>query len=349
MKKLFALLIACSMLLGIVACTAAPESTEAPAAAEAAAAEPAAEATEASSESEIAANYPDGDLTILVPFKSGGFLDVQARTTAQFLAEELGVNVIVQNVDGAGGVLGTTQYLQEKANTTTILLAGGWVLTVTPLLEDVEYSMDDFVPIIDHNQVDFCLFANPEKSGISSYEDLVSYGSGNRVLFGSGGPGSSLYIIQKTLLNKMGIESDTITQNGSAGNITDLLAGTVDLAMSDFANQADNVKSGKLVPILWFGESTYTDDDAYASGVPCAKDLGFDITYDNMYFYAIRKGTDQAIVDKLYDAFAAVYANPEFITARENANYKPSGKTGAEISEYLDYFMNMAKTNFDLE
>lgn len=348
MKKRIALLIVCCLIFSLAACSANPQSGKAPEAA--ATVSPAAAPAETSGNPDVAEiNYPTGDLTILVPFKSGGFLDVQARTTAQFLAKELGVNVIVQNVDGAGGVLGTTQYLQEKPNTNTILLAGGWVLTVTPLLQDVEYSIDDFVPIIDHNQVDFCLFANPEKSGIHNYEDLVNYGKDKRVLFGSGGPGSSLYIIQKTLLNKMGIESDTITQNGSAGNITDLLAGTVDLAMSDFSNQADNVKSGKLVPILWFGNTTYTDDGTYAAGVPCAKDLGFEITYDNLYFYAIRKGTAQAVIDKLYNAFSAVYANPDFIAARENVNYKPSGKTSEEISEYLKYFVNMAKTSFELK
>ncbi len=347
MKKLFALLIACFMLFGMLACTVQPQTGDETVTSEAT--EPT-EASEAVSEPEtVDVDYPGGDLTILVPFRAGGFLDVQSRTTAQFLAKELGVNVIVQNIDGAGGVLGTTQYLSEEANTNTILLAGSWILTVTPLLEDVEYTLDDFVPIIDHNYVKFALFANPEKSGITCYEDLVAYGSENRVLFGSGGPGSSLYIVQKTLLNKTGIESDTITQNGSAANITDLLAGTVDLAMSDFDNQADNVKSGKLVPILWFGDETYSDDDVYADGVPCAKDLGVDITYDNRYFYMIRKGTDQAIVDKLYDAFAAVYADPDFIAAREEGNYHPIGMTGTEISEYLESFANMAKTTFDLE
>ncbi len=66
-----------------------------------------------------------------MPFKTGGALDVQARTTAEYLSKVLGVSVVVENEVGAGGQLGTTDYLKESPNTNTILLTDAWLLTVT--------------------------------------------------------------------------------------------------------------------------------------------------------------------------------------------------------------------------
>lgn len=330
MKKLLAILLAGCMTLALAACGS---NASAP--------------TETSGDGSV--DYPGEELRILVPFQTGGALDVQARTTAKYLADELGVNVIVENVPGAGGQLGTTEYLKEEANTDTILLTDAWLLTVTPLLGPVQYTMEDYLPIIDHNSTQFCLYANPAKTGISSFEDLQAYGADNRVLFGSGGAGTSLYIVEKTLLDNMGIESDTITQNGTAEGLANLMAGTVDVSMSDFKGAADYVKSGEIVPIVWFGEETYTDDGAYAAGIPCVQDKGIDMSYQGFYYYSIRKGTDQAIVDKLHDAFAAVYANPDFQAECETIGYAPAGMASDEIAAYLDEFAAMASSTFTLE
>lgn len=332
MKKLLSVILAALMVFSLAACAA--KTAEAPAQGDSAA---------------ETLSWPDGELRIQVPFKTGGALDVQARTTAQYLAKELGVNVIVENTVGAGGQLGTTEYLKESANTSTILLTDAWLVTVTPLMQDVEYSLDDYTPIIDHNITDFCLYANPAKTGIASFEDLQAYGAEHRVLFGSGGAGTSLYVAQKSLLDAMGIESDTITQSSTSEGLANLMAGTVDVSLSSFKDAADYVKTGEIVPILWLGEETYQDDGVYADGVPCAKDKGIDMFYQGFYYYSIRKGTDQAIVDKLYDAFAAVYANPEFIAECETIGFAPSGKNGAEIESYLQEFAAMAEKTFSLE
>ncbi len=135
-------------------------------------------------------------------------------------------------------------------------------------MNQVDYSADDYMPIIDHNVTNFCLFANSKKSGISSYEDLQAYGKDQKVLFGSGGVGTSLYIIQKTMFDQMGASSDTISQNSTAEGIANLMAGTVDVSMSSFTDAADYVKNGDIVPILWFGDKAYSDDTY--SAVPAA-------------------------------------------------------------------------------
>lgn len=294
-------------------------------------------------------SYPDGDLRIMVPFKTGGALDVQVRTTAKYLSKELGVNVIVENTAGAGGQLGTTEYLKESPNTTTILLTDAWLMTAAPILNPVQYTADEYIPIIDHNSITFCLFANPSKSGIHNFDDLKEYGKENRVLFGSGGPGTSLYIVQKSLMDALGIESDTISQNSNSEGLGNLMAGTVDVALTSLKDAADYVASGDIAPIVWFGDGVYQDEGVYAEGVPSVGDEGLDLEYQGFYYYSIRKGTDRAIVDKLHDAFAAVYENEEFIAEREIIDFEPKGIGTEEIETYLAEFTDTVKNTFSLE
>ena len=173
------------------------------------------------------------------------------------------------------------------------------------------------------------------------------YGQENRGLFGSGGAGTSLYIVQKSLLDALDISSDTITQNGTAEGLANLMAGTVDVAMSSFKDAADYVKSGEIVPILWFGDGTYSDGDTYQD-VPSAQDNGIEINYSGFYYYSIRSGSDQAFVDELYDAFSAVYQNPDFIAKCEILGMTPSGMKSNEISTYLEEFSEMAERTFSL-
>ena len=346
MKKILSTLLALSLILLSSACGAKPPEPV-----------PEGNSIPAKSSSSEAGNpaaedvpYPDGnELRIKVPFKTGGALDVQVRLIGKYLADELGANIVVENVVGAGGQLGTTEYLGEAADTSTILLTDAWLTTMTPLITQVQYTLDDFAPIIDENTQLFCLFANPAKTGISSFEDLQEYGKNHRVIFGSGGAGTSLHVLQKSLLDQMGIESDIITQGNTSEGLVNLMAGTVDLCVSSFKDTADYVKNGDIVPILSFGEEAYSDDDAFSAGVPCAKEKGIDITYSNFYYFSIRKGTNPAIIEKLHHAFMNVYSNPAFISESSQMGFAPKGMASDEISTYLEEFTAMAQSTFTLE
>ncbi len=346
MKKLISFSLALILILGLIGCAAETPETSAP---DATASQAASNAETPASEegAEEAIDYPDGDLRILVPFKTGGALDVQVRTTAQFLEEELGTTVIVENVEGAGGQLGTAQYLEEEANTTTILLTDAWLLAVTPELMDVPYTMEDYMPIIDHNTTNFCLYAAPGQSGIESYEDLEAYAADNKVIFGSGAVGTSLYIVQKTMFDLMGAESETVTQNNTAEGIANLIAGTVDVSMSSFKDAADYVENGDIVPLVWFGDEAYSDD--FYESVPALTEVGSEMIYKGFYYYSIRKGTDQAIIDHLYNAFNNVYNNPDFQAERDTLGYAPSGIDAEEINTFVTAFGEQAKTTFSLD
>lgn len=334
MKKLMALFLA----LGImVSCAACGQDTGTPANGD----------TSGAVSSSLADTYPGSELRILVPYQTGGALDVQTRLVGKYLSKELDTNVVVENVTGAGGVLGVTQFLAEEANSHVILLMSDWLCTVHPLINQVEYTADDFIPIIDHNAVDFALFVRPD-SGIQNLDDLKAYAEANgRILFASDGPGSATYIIQKTLYDQMGIPCETISMSGNAEGVTNLMAGTVDVAISGMNMAADYIANGDMQPLVCFAEEDIQDETA--GTIPSVKGQNFDLTYQGYFYYVARSGTDAAIIDKLHDAFAAVYANPDFVAEQEVIDFKAPGRTGDEITQYVTNYTELAKSTFSLD
>lgn len=339
MKKWMALILAICLTLSLSACGGGSGSTGS-------GSQPA-QSGEQSSGSSAADSYPGSELRIIVPFQTGGALDVQTRLIAKYLGEELSTNVIVENVTGAAGVLGTTQFLTESPNSNVILLMSAWLSTVYPLINQVEYTADDFAPIIDHNSVDYCLFVRPD-SGIENLEDLKAYAEANgRILFTSDGVGGSTYIAQKTLYDQLGIPCETISVNGTTEGITNLMAGTVDVAISAMNTTRDYVANGDVLPIVCFAEEDIQDE--VAGTIPSVKSQGLDIPYQGYFYYVARGGTDQAIIDKLHDAFAAVYANPDFIAEQDVMEFKAPGRSGAEITQYVKEYTELAQSTFSLD
>lgn len=303
---------------------------------------PVADSTEKNGETAEAVDYPNGDLRIIVPFATGGALDVQVRTVAKYLGKELGATIIVENKKGAGGIVGLSDYLKEDANTNTIILMDSFLLTGTPLFTKVQYSADDYLPIIDLKTIPYVLYTSPEKSGIQTFDELKQAGN---VKFGSNGPGTFIYVGTETLLNQVGVKGSTITHDGNAVGIANMISGVTDVMFGTTIdkNVRTYVSDGTLVPLVFMGEEDYPADDVFTEGIPCAKTLGVDMEHYGFYYFAIRKGTNQAIVDKLYDAFQAVYANEEFKKEAEEQGILCEGKTGDEIMEFLNQMAESSK------
>src|SRR5688572_1273419 len=99
--------------------------------------------------SATAADFPDRAITMVVPFAAGGSTDVVARIVAQKMSEDLGQQVIVQNVAGAGGNLGAGNVARAEPDGYTILMGTVATHALNPLiLKSTPYDAEkDFAPI----------------------------------------------------------------------------------------------------------------------------------------------------------------------------------------------------------
>ena len=294
-----------------------------------------AESSEGSGDADqLIENYLSRPLTIIVPHGGGGNMDNKARLIARFLSEEIGQSISVENKPGAGGVVGTSEYMAESGNTRKILYMAGSVPTVAPLYNDVPFSLNDFTPIIGVDTVEFGMFVNPSKSGISSFEELAEHGKNNIIKFGSSGPGSDTFLVPKTLLEMAGTSSETVTHKGSAAGLTNLLGGHIDTTYAAMNLARDYVEEGSLIPIIVFSEDSYTEYKDRT--VATAKSYGFEIVYSAFTSFQYRNTVDPVIVNYMEDAIGKVYANSDFQDQIEKMGIVMLPLPSEDVSGMLD-------------
>src|SRR5258706_7681207 len=95
-----------------------------------------------------AQSYPTRTIKLIVPFSAGGSTDIIARLTAEQMRKELGQAVVVENVGGAAGALGTMQVMNATPDGYTLAIATVSTMIVYPAANPKpQYSLDNFVPI----------------------------------------------------------------------------------------------------------------------------------------------------------------------------------------------------------
>lgn len=249
-------------------------------------------------------------LTIIVPVSVGGNMDVKARLVAKHLPKYLdNVAVVVENKPGAGSITALTEYLVEPPNTTSLLYVSGSHMKVVPFYNFTMYTSEDFIPLYGTDEVANGLFVNPDKTGIRTIDDLKKYGEGRIVKFGATAAGDT-FLLTKAFLTMAGLKSDIVDANSSSECLVNCLAGTVDVAYAGMNLGRDYVAEGKLQALAAFTEEPYTEYPGVT--VPSFKENGYDMVYTAFSFFAIRKGTDQAVLDYITHALKQVCDDPEF-------------------------------------
>ena len=290
-------------------------------------------------------SWPTGNMTIFVGAGAGSNLDIKAREIAKYLGPELGVSVVIENRPGAGGVTASTQYLTEKANTNNLMYMAGSYLSVAPIFTQTAYSSDDFIPVAGVDQVQNGFFVDANL-GINNFEDLKAYAKDRTIKFASVGVTNDVFLISKVLLNKLGVVSDTVSGDSLPDCILKVKSGVADVTYCAMNLAKQYVEDGTLVALGAFTEDDYTGyADIGISSIPSVAGQGYDIVYSAMTYLAIRGGTDDAIVDKLYGALAAVYANPDFQSEMKTMGYEMLSETdpGAVQKKMVSVIENINK------
>lgn len=275
-------------------------------------------------------NWPTGPVSIFIGAKAGANLDLKARIVSKYLTDELGQAVVVDNRPGAGGITACTQFLAEEPNSNSIQYMAASYLAVAPIYNEVEYTADDFITVAGVDTVENGFFVNADL-GIHSLEELKAYGEDKIVKFGSTGIGSDTFLLSRALMDLMGLKSDTVVGDGFPDMIINTIAGSTDITYCSLEIARQYVEEGTLVPLAVCNAQAYTGyaDEGYEE-VPSLSELGYDIQYSTITWFAMRAGTDEAVVNRLADALANVYANEQFQTEMKEAGFFMLEDTSAE-------------------
>lgn len=254
-------------------------------------------AATASAPPALAQAYPQKSIRLIVPWPAGGATDSVGRSVAEALRVQLGQPVIVDNIAGAGGNIGTQQFVRQPHDGYTLLLATSSTNSANPYL----YKRTGFDPIKDFAPV-ASLAVIPSVMVVaagSPYKtpaDIVNAAKARpgTLSFGSGGVGNSAHLAGELFKSVAGIDVIHVPYKGSSPALTDVMAGQLDYMLDTGAY--GQVKGGKIRAIAVASDRRHP----MLPGVPTFEELGIKGMHMNAWYgLAAPAGTPPAVVERL--------------------------------------------------
>jgi tripartite-type tricarboxylate transporter receptor subunit TctC len=193
-------------------------------------------------------DYPEDDIEIIVPFSAGGPTDTVTRMIADPMSEELGVQIVVQNVEGAGGTVAAGQAAQAEPDGYTVLMHHIGMSTAPTLYPDLEYDpLTDFKTVGLVTEVPMTVVARRDFEP-TTLEELVSYVQENQstVTLAHAGVGSASNLCGLLLQDAMGVKVQEVPYDGTDPALADLVGGQVDFMCDQTTNTSSQITSGEV-------------------------------------------------------------------------------------------------------
>lgn len=253
-------------------------------------------------------SYPDRPIKFVVPFTAGGITDSQARVTGQYAAKVLNQPIVIDNRPGAGGALAATAVAQSAADGYTIFLGTqGTQAANFALYKNLRYKESDFRAVQGLMAVPNVVVVNAA-TPYKNLAELVAFAKKNpeQLTYSSPGVGTGAHLAAELFQTVAGVKFRHVPYKGSAGSITDVLAGNIDLTFDYPATTLQHIKAGKLRAIAVTG----TERTATLSDIPTMSQLGYPAaTAESWTGIFVPRNTPDAVVQKLQAAFAQSIAD----------------------------------------
>mgnify|MGYP001048064346 CR=1 FL=1 len=250
--------------------------------------------------------YPSKAIQFIVPAGAGGGTDLSARLLGKYLEKELGVPIVVTNVKGAGGSLGTRQAKDAQPDGYTLSYYNEGTI-LNKLTGVAEYGMEAFelagVPLI----VDATVLCTSKK--IKSFNECIAEAQKNPGKLRVGVETGTYTPLMFTLIqNQKGIKYQLVDTGSLNDSIASLMGGHVDMIQSPLGIVKDYISSGEFNAVAVLSEKR-TD---FAPEIPTLKELGVDFVLPKYYYLGFPKGTPVEIQEKFRAALKKVVLNPDF-------------------------------------
>jgi tripartite-type tricarboxylate transporter receptor subunit TctC len=257
-----------------------------------------------------AQTYPSRPITIVVPYAAGGSTDTIGRVMAERMKSSLGQPVIVEDVTGAGGTIAVGRVARAAPDGYTLSLGHNGSHVMTGATYALQYDLlNDFVPVALISTYPFVLVAKKTMPA-NDLKGLIAWLMANpdKASVGNGGNGSIAHVAGVLFRNETGTRFQFVPYRGLAPAIQDLVAGQIDIVISDPVTSMPQVRAGTIKA---YGVTTKTRMLS-APDIPTLDEAGlpgFDISVSHAFW--LPKGTPKDIITKLNGAVMDALADPK--------------------------------------
>jgi len=258
----------------------------------------------AASTTALAQGYPTRPIKLIVPFGPGSGSDLLARVLAERLTEQMKQPVVVENREGAGGLIGAGLAAKSPADGYTIVLVSN-AITIAPQLQaNPPFDlMKDFVPIAKIAIIPLAIITSSQ-SPFTTFQEMVTYLKANpaKANYASSGNGAQSHLEAAQLMHNLGVTVQHVPYKSTGQAMTDTVTGAVSFYVPGLGAALPQIKAGKLRVLAVGGNKRQPS----VPDAPTVNEVMGATTYDVAAWFGILApaGTPGDVVNKLQSEIA---------------------------------------------
>ncbi|MVW70045.1 tripartite tricarboxylate transporter substrate binding protein [Bordetella sp. 15P40C-2] len=282
-----------------------------------------------------ASDYPNGPVTLVIPFSAGGSTDVIGRLIGDRLSTALKQPVVVENRGGAGGNIGAAMVAKSAPDGRTLLFGTTGILSMNhALYAKPGYTVgEDLIPVVYTASIGNVLIVNNDLP-VNSAEELLKLVKENpgKYTFASSGAGSSTHMSGELFKNMGGVDIMHVPYRGSGQALVDLMGGQVHMIFDNAPSSVPLVKTGKVKALA------VTSKDRLAA-LPDTPTIAETVLpgYESLSWtgVAVPGGTPQEIVDRLNSEINKILQQPDVQAKLADLGAKVTGGTQQDFNNHI--------------
>jgi tripartite-type tricarboxylate transporter receptor subunit TctC len=195
-----------------------------------------------------AEGYPNREIAFIVPFAAGGPTDTVTRLVAEPMSAKLGQQIVVRNVEGAGGTVAAGQVANADGDGYTVLMHHIGMSTAPALYPKLAYKpLEDFKTVGLVTTVPMTIVARKDFEP-NTLQELVTYvkANANKVTYANAGIGAASQLCGLLIEKEMGVDLTEVPYDGTGPALTDLVGGQVDFMCDQTTNTTGQIKADKV-------------------------------------------------------------------------------------------------------
>ena len=271
----------------------------------------------------FAQDYPERQITMVVPFAAGGPTDTVARLVAERMSADLGQQIVIENVGGAGGTLGAGNVAKAEPDGYTVLLHHIGMATSETLYRNLAYETleaFDYVGLVTEVPMVVTARQDFEPDDFPAFVEYVKANADSLTL-ANAGIGAASHLCGMLLMQALEVPLVTVPYKGTGPAMTDLLGGQVDIMCDQTTNTTQQIKAGTIKAYA----VTAPERLELFPDLPTAKESGLDaMEFAIWHGIYTPKGTPAEVNQRLSQALQKALADEGIAKAMADLGTAPS-------------------------
>ena len=281
------------------------------------------------------AAYPDRPVKLVVALAAGGPADTAARVFAPYFSEALGQSAFIENRSGASSVVGTESVVRAAPDGYTLLFGSSSSFAVNPaVMKSLRFDVQKDLRLVGLVSYTPHVLVVRGSLAAQSLADLVTLAKQQpgKLTYASSGAGGAIHLASELFKREAQVDLVHVPYRGGGPAMVGLLAGDVDVFISDLSTTIENIRGGRVraLAMAWPTRSPFLPE------TPTFAELGYPAVVSSSWFgLAAPVATPSDIIERLAQATKQANASPEYLAGLKKLGNEPFALTSEQSQAFI--------------